>query len=96
MLIEVLLSNNTEQGWGRGMIREFKRCSNNKVNDCSSIHDYNTRFAQDALALPKPNSISLKKSFSYREAVAWNNLPSDLEKIDSLLTFKRSISVSNA
>ena len=59
----------------------------------SSIHDYNTRFAQDALALPKPNSNSLKKSFSYRGAVAWNNLPSDLKKIDSLLTFKRSISV---
>ena len=26
----------------------------------SSIHDYNTRFAQDALTLPKPNSNSLK------------------------------------
>ena len=62
----------------------------------SSVHDYNTRFAQDALTLPKPNSNSLKKSFSYRGAVAWNNLPSDLKKIDSLLTFKRSISVSNA
>ena len=71
----------------------------------SSIHDYNTKFAQDALALPKPNSYSRKKSFSYRWAVAWNNLPSDLKKIDSLLTFlilylhlklKRSISVSNA
>ena len=58
------------------------------------IHDYNTRIAQDALALPKPNS--KKKSFSYRGAVTWNNLPPDLKKIDSFLTFKRSISVSNA
>ena len=31
----------------------------------SLIHDYNTRFAQDGLALPKPNSNLLKKSFSY-------------------------------
>ena len=61
----------------------------------SSIHDYNTRFAQDALALPKPNSNSRKKSFSYKGAVACNNFPSDLKKIGSLLTFKRSISVSN-
>ena len=61
----------------------------------SSIHDYNTRLAEDALALPKPNSNSRKKSFSYRGTVAWNNLPSDLKKIDSLLAFKRSISVSN-
>ena len=62
----------------------------------SSMHDYNTRFAQDALALLKPNSNSLKKSFSYKGAVAWNNLPSNLKKIDSLLTFKRLRSVSNA
>ena len=61
----------------------------------SSIHDYNTRLAEDALALPKPNSNSGKKSFFYRGAVASNNLPSDLKKIDSLLTFKRSIPVSN-
>ena len=26
--------NNTEQGCGKGMIREFKRRSNNEVNDC--------------------------------------------------------------
>ena len=61
----------------------------------SSIHDYNTRFAQNALALPKPNSNSREKSYSYRGVVAWNNLPSDLKKIDSLITFKRSRSVSN-
>ena len=63
----------------------------------SSIHDYNTRFAQDALALPKPNSNTRKKSFSYRGAVAWNNLLSDLKKIDSLrIIYKmsgRSLSV---
>ena len=62
----------------------------------SSIHDYNTRFAQDALISTSKTKFKFtEKSFSYRGAVAWNNLPSDLKKIDSLLTFKRSISVSN-
>ena len=31
----------------------------------NSIHDHDTRYAEDGLALSKPNSNSRKKSFSY-------------------------------
>ena len=50
---------------------------------------------EDALALPKPNANSRKKSFSYRGAVALNNLSSDLKKIDTMSNFKRKIALSN-
>ena len=59
------------------------------------IHAHNTRYAENALTLPKPNSNSRKKSFSYRGAEAWNNLSLDLNKIDTLSSFKRKIALSN-
>ena len=44
----------------------FNRCSNEK---------YNLRSNFDQLSLAKPSTNFLKKSFSYRAAKSWNNLP---------------------
>ena len=50
---------------------------------------------EDALPPPKPNLNFRKKSFSYRGAVALNNLSSDLKKIDTMSNFKGKIALSN-
>ncbi len=47
----------------------FHRCSN---------ETYNLRSNYDQLSLEKPNTNFLKKSFSYRAAKSWNNLPPTL------------------
>lgn len=47
----------------------FNRCSN---------EIYNLRSNFNQLALPKPSTNFLKKSFSYRAAKSWNNLPLDI------------------
>jgi hypothetical protein len=47
----------------------FNRCSNEKYN-------LRSNFDQLSLAKPSTNSLNLiKKSFSYRAAKSWNNLP---------------------
>ena len=46
----------------------------NSFNRCSN-ETYNLRSNFDQLSLAKPNTNFLKKSFSYRAAKSWNNLP---------------------
>jgi hypothetical protein len=62
----------------------------------STLHNYQTRQAEFNFALPKPNTNFGKKSFSYRGAVAWNDLLPIIKNMGSLLsTFKRAL-VSNS
>ena len=53
--------------------------------------EYNLRNLEGKLALPKPHANYLKQSFSYREALLWNNLPQEMRDADSIGHFKRKI-----
>ena len=63
---------------------------------CINIKDlnreYNPRSNDTDLALPKPKTNYLKRSFKYSGAVLWNSLPSEAKKASSLYQFKRSMS----
>jgi hypothetical protein len=50
----------------------FRKCDNSNY----SLRSNNLR-----LSLPKPKTDFLKRSFSYRGAVAWNSLPSELLRV---------------
>ena len=54
----------------------------------SQQHSYNTRSDGYNFVPPKPKTNYLKKSFSYRGSVAWNNLPNEHKGISSFNTFK--------
>jgi hypothetical protein len=77
--------------------------NNNEVPDylvdlftkTSSSHGYETRQAEFNFVPPKPNTNFCKKSFSYRGAVAWNKLPTNVKSLDSYTTFKRNLVPNN-
>ena len=46
-----------------------------------SVTSYDLRDAKQRLALPKPRTDYLKRSFSYSGAFLWNNLPEELCQI---------------
>jgi hypothetical protein len=50
----------------------FRKCDNS---------NYSLRSNNLKLSLPKPRTDFLKRSFSYRGAVAWNGLPSELLRV---------------
>ena len=50
----------------------FHKCDNS---------NYSLRSNNLKLSLPKPKTDFLKRSFSYRGAVAWNSLPSELLRV---------------
>ena len=52
---------------------------------------FNLRDASQKLYLPKPRTDYLKRSFSYRGASLWNDLPEDIRTTKSLRNFKRRI-----
>ena len=54
--------------------------------------EYNLRNLEGKLALPKPHTNYLKRSFSYSGALLWNNLPQEMRDTDSTGLFKRKIS----
>ena len=54
--------------------------------------EYNLRNLEGKLALPKPHTNYLKRSFSYSGALLWNNLPQEMRDTDSIGLFKRRIS----
>ncbi len=64
----------------------FKFCENST---------YNMRSNRCKLALGKPSRNFMKKSFSYRGAVAWNNLPDDITKAKEQFSNSRLISLYN-
>jgi hypothetical protein len=50
---------------------------------------HNLRNQETDLALPKPKTIFLKRSFKYSASMLWNNLPLDAKRATSLSQFKR-------
>ena len=52
---------------------------------------YNLRNYDMDLALPKPKTNFLKRSFKYNASLLWNNLPLEAKTATSLHQFKRSI-----
>ena len=52
---------------------------------------YNLRNAAGRLALSKPSTNYLKRSFFYSGAMLWNNLPKSLKNAASVEHFKRNI-----
>ena len=58
----------------------------------SEIHDYNLRGSNYDLQLPLPKTNFLKRSFSYRGAMAWNQLPNETREMGDLTSFKLAIS----
>ena len=61
-----------------------------------SCSNYNLRNSEGKLALPKPRTNYLKRSFSYSGAALWNNLPDSLKNVGSVDQFKRNLkTISN-
>ena len=56
-----------------------------------SYSNYNLRNSEGKLALPKPTTNYLKRSFSYSGATSWNNLPDSLKNVGSVDQFKRNL-----
>ena len=57
----------------------------------STIHNYNVRGCSLNVALPKPKTNSLKRSFKYSGAAAWNSLPLWVRESTSLNIFKNNV-----
>ena len=65
-----------------------------KLFSVSQNNNYNLRSNQTKLKLPKPKTNFLKRSFSYRAAKSWNELPSETTASYnnlSILSFKRQL-----
>ena len=58
----------------------------------SEIHDYNLRGSNYDLQLPLHKTNFLKRSFSYRGAMAWNQLSNETREMGDLTSFKLAIS----
>ena len=50
--------------------------------------NYNLRNSEEKLALPKPRTNHLKRSFSYGGAILWNKLPNSSKNVGSVDQFK--------
>ena len=81
------------------LVTMFKIFNNNcptylgeRFHRASEIHDYNLRGSNYDLQLPLPKTNFLKRSFSYRGAMAWNQLSNKTLEMGDLTTFKLSIS----
>ena len=64
----------------------------NKFIRTSSVHKHNLRGANHNFFVPRPLSESRKKSFSYRGAILWNNIPVQISSAQSLSEFMSLIS----
>ena len=63
-----------------------------KLNDTNI--NYNLRNIETDLALPRPYTNFLKRSFKYSGAMLWNNLPYEAKTAKSLSDFKRKLASS--
>jgi hypothetical protein len=63
-----------------------------KFTPTSVVHEHSLRGSNHKLFVPRPLTESLKKSFSYRGATLWNDIPVKLTRIQSLAEFKSKIS----
>ena len=61
----------------------------NKLQNCNK--KYELRNTETDLALPKPKTNFLKRSFRYSGAMLWNNLPDEAKRAKTLRQFKRGI-----
>ena len=59
-----------------------------KIVDHDNVTSYTLRDTTNKLAVPKPHTNYLKKSFSYSGATLWNSLPKELRQAKSLEIFK--------
>ena len=66
------------------------RSISNLFQRTDDVHNYETRHVQNYFP-PKPNTNFKKKSFSYRGAVAWNSLPCDLKRSQTVQCFKNKL-----
>ena len=65
-----------------------------KLFSVNQNDNYNLRSNQTKLKLPKPKTNFLKRSFSYRAARSWSELPSETAASynnRSILSFKRQL-----
>ena len=58
----------------------------------SGVYNYNLRASNYDLQLPLPKTNFLKRSFSYRGAMTWNQLSNQIREIRDLASFNRAIS----
>ena len=63
-----------------------------KLNDTNI--NYNLRNIETDLALPRPYTNFLKRSFKYSGAMLWNNLSYETKTAKSLSDFKRKLTSS--
>ena len=50
----------------------------------ASVHSHNLRGSSNNIFIPRPRTEAGKRAFSYRGAVLWNSLPSDLRNQPNL------------
>ena len=73
-----------------GMVPDYLIDLFKKTN---TLHGYETRQAEFNFLLPKPNTNFRKKSFSYRGALAWNDLVPNLKNLKSLNNIQKILIV---
>ena len=81
------------------LVTMFKVFNNNRptylrerFHRTSEFHNYNLRGSNYDLQLPLPYTNFLQRSFSYRGAMAWNQLSNQALEIGDLIRFKLAIS----
>lgn len=57
-----------------------------------SVHEYHLRFG-GRLYTPKPNTDFLKRTFKYRGAIAYDNLPVIVRNVSTLNSFKHELTL---
>ena len=67
----------------------------NMFQKTNEVHEHRTRQAKHDFLPPKPKTNYLKKAFSYRGAVAWNNLPSEIKNSETVNIFKAKLKIIN-
>jgi hypothetical protein len=66
----------------------------NMFQKTNEVYEHQTRQAKHDFLPPKPKRNYLKKAFSYRGAVAWNNLPSEIKILKLLIFLKQNSRLS--
>ena len=64
-------------------------------NSTASVHSHNLRGSSNIIFITRPHTEAGKQAFSYRGAVLWNSLPSDLRNQPNLKSFKYSFQKYN-
>ena len=67
-----------------GMVPDYL---SKKFSPISTIHEHNLRDSSHKQFVPKPLTESLKKSFSYRGATLWKDIPIELARAQSVAQF---------